>query len=295
MVRHALLIKHSEERMASYTGKLAGKVALITGAGSGIGAATAIRFAADGAKVVINDINEASLKHVSGSLPAGMAAVCSGDVSILRDVEHMVLVALDFGGRLDILVNSAGIDPPSRETDINRALDLWHKILEVNLTGPFLTMQLAIPHMIKNGGGAVVNISSLSGMRYMSGRPAYHASKAGLIALTQQAAVEYGPAKVRCNVICPGPVRTPLFENNTRPLAEMLGRDTEWIFEKFTSFSPLRRMGEPEEIAAICSFLASDDASLVTGQIMVADGGTSIIDANGAAMSTIRPHLPPEK
>jgi NAD(P)-dependent dehydrogenase (short-subunit alcohol dehydrogenase family) len=268
---------------------LSGKVAIITGAGSGIGAATARRFVADGAKVVMNDIDENNLQQTAGTLPAKSVKVCPGDVTIINDVKRMIDTALAFGGKIDILVNSAGIDPPSRETDIHKSLDLWHRIIDVNLTGPFLTMQLAIPQMIKNGGGAVVNISSLSGLRYMSGRPAYHASKAGLITLTQQAAVEYGPAKVRCNVICPGPVRTPLFENNTRPLAKMLGKDIEWIFEKFVSFSPLRRMGKPEEIASICSFLASDDASLLTGAVLVADGGTSLLDANGVAMSTIFP------
>jgi NAD(P)-dependent dehydrogenase (short-subunit alcohol dehydrogenase family) len=268
---------------------LSGKVAIITGAGSGIGVATARRFVADGAKVVMNDIDKINLQQTADTLPAKSIKVCPGDVTIINDVKRMIDTALAFGGKIDILVNSAGIDPPSRETDIHKSLDLWHRIIEVNLTSPFLTMQLAIPQMIKNGGGAVVNISSLSGLRYMTGRPAYHASKAGLITLTQQAAVEYGPAKVRCNVICPGPVRTPLFENNTRPLAKMLDKDIEWIFEKFTSFSPLRRMGKPEEIASICSFLASDDASLLTGAILVADGGTSLLDANGAAMSTIFP------
>jgi NAD(P)-dependent dehydrogenase (short-subunit alcohol dehydrogenase family) len=275
--------------MAAADKTLAGKVAIITGAGSGIGVATARRFVADGAKVIMNDIDEKNLKQAVGSLPKGTAQACPGDVTNIQDVERMIKATINFGGKLDILVNSAGIDPPAREMDIQRALELWHKIMEVNLSGSFLTMQLAIPQMIKNGGGAVVNISSLSGLRYMAGRPAYHASKAGLIALTQQAAVEYGPAKVRCNVICPGPIRTPLFENNTRPLAKMLGKDIEWIFEKFTSFSPLRRMGNPEEIASICSFLASDDASLLTGAVLVADGGTSLIDVNGAAMSSIFP------
>jgi meso-butanediol dehydrogenase/(S,S)-butanediol dehydrogenase/diacetyl reductase len=280
--------------MAAFNKALSGKVALITGGGSGIGAATAQRFAVDGAKVIVNDINEASLKQVVNSLPKATARACPGDVSNVSDVERMIETALAFGGKLDILVNSAGIDPPSKEKDIHKALELWHKICEVNLTGPFLTMQLAVPLMIKNGGGAVINISSLSGLRYMARRPAYHASKGGLIALTQQAAVEYGPAKVRCNVICPGPVRTPLFENNTRPLAKMLGKDVEWIYKKFTSLSPLRRMGTPEEIASICSFLASDDASLLTGAVLVADGGASLVDVNGAAMSTIS-IKPPKK
>ncbi len=275
--------------------KLEGKIALITGAGSGIGAATAKRFVTDGARVVINDINGEGLKQVAGSLPANTVKICAGDVTELKDVEPMVMTALSFNGKLDILVNSAGIDPPERESEMSKALDLWHKIIEVNLTGPFLTMKHAIPHMVEAGGGSVVNIASLSGIRYIGGRSSYTASKGGLIALTQMAAVEHGPFNVRCNVICPGPVRTPLFENNMRTKAEMMGKDIEWLFEKFTSFSPMRRMGNPEEIAAICSFLASDDASLITGNIIVADGGTAIIDANGAAMSTISMRPPTDE
>ena len=206
---------------------------------------------------------------------------------ILQRFDSLTAAAGRIGaGSWDILVNSAGIDPPDRETDINKALELWHRILEVNLTGPFLTMKLAIPHLVEAGGGSVINISSLSGIRYMAGRAAYTSSKAGLIGLTQEAAVEHGPKKVRCNVICPGPVRTPLFENNTRPLARMLGKDPGWVFEKFTSFSPLRRMGSPEEIASICSFLAGEDSSLLTGAVLVADGGTSLVDANGLAIGS---------
>jgi len=267
--------------------KLNGQVAIITGAGSGIGAATARRFAADGAKVVLNDINEDTLKEVAGSLPKGSVITCAGDVTKIEDVRRMIDTALTFGGRLDILVNSAGIDPPDREEDIKKALAVWHKILDVDLMGPYLTMKIAIPQMIKGEGGSVINISSLTGLRYMAGKPAYTSAKAGLIGLTQEAAVEFGPMKIRCNVICPGAIRTPLFENNTRPLAEAMGKTSEELFKRFTSFSPMRRIGEPEEIAGICSFLASEDSSLVTGNVIVADGGTALLDANGCAMSGI--------
>jgi len=266
--------------------KLSGKVAIVTGAGSGIGAATAKRLAVDGAKVVLNDIKKDNLKDLAGLLPEGSAAVCAGDITQTEDVRRMIDVALKLGGRLDILVNSAGIDPPDREQDISKALEVWHNILEVDLMGPYLTMKLAIPQMIKGGGGSIINISSLTGLRYMAGKPAYTAAKSGLIGLTQEAAVEFGPLKVRCNIICPGAVRTPLFENNTKPLARKMGITSEELFKQFTSFSPLRRIGEPEEIAAICSFLASEDSSLVTGNVIVADGGTALLDANGCAMSS---------
>ncbi len=261
------------------------KTAIVTGAGSGIGAAVAKRLAADGIKVVLNDVNETNLKSVAAVLPKGAGKICPGDVTKIEDVQKMVDTALNFGERLDILVNSAGIDPPDREKDVKKALKIWHDIINVDLMGPYLTMKLAIPEMIKGGGGSVINISSLTGLRYMAGKPAYTAAKAGLIGLTQEAAVEFGPVKVRCNVICPGAIRTPLFENNTRPATKMMGITSEELFKQFTSFSPMRRIGEPEEIAGICSFLAGDDSSLVTGNIIIADGGTALLDANGCAMS----------
>ncbi|HSW59000.1 MAG TPA: SDR family oxidoreductase [Dehalococcoidales bacterium] len=267
---------------------LKGKVALVTGGGSGIGAATVKRFIEEGAKVCIADINPETLKKTAANLPAKSIKTCQGDVSELTSVEEMVDTTLKFGGKIDILVNSAGIDPSDRGAGVD--LELWNKIIKVNLTGPQLTMKTVVPHMIKSGGGSIINISSLSGIRFMAGRSAYTASKGGLIALTQAAAVEYGPQKIRCNVICPGAIKTPLFTHNTNPMARMLGQDPEWVFSKFTSFSPLRRIGLPEEIAGICYFLASDDSSLMTGGVLIADGGTHLVDANGAAISTIYTH-----
>jgi meso-butanediol dehydrogenase/(S,S)-butanediol dehydrogenase/diacetyl reductase len=264
---------------------LKGKVAIITGGGSGIGAATAKRFIDEGAKVCIADINSTALKETKAALPSKSVKTCLADVSETKDVEKIIETALKFDGKIDILVNSAGIDPTERGAKFT--LELWNKVLNINLTGPYLTMQAAIPYMIKAGGGSIINISSLAGIRFMGGKSAYTASKGGLIALTQAAAVEYGPHKVRCNVICPGAIKTPLFTHNTNPMAKMLGQDPEWVFSKFTSFSPLRRIGVPEEIARISYFLASEDSSLMTGGVLIADGGTHLIDANGAAISTV--------
>ena len=264
---------------------LEGKVALITGAGSGIGAACVERFVAEGAKVCMVDLRQDLLGEAARSFDAPSVAICPGDVSLEKDVEHMVEAALALGGRIDVLVNGAGIDPP--EADMN--IGLWNRILEVNLTGPFLTMEAVIPHMKKAGGGSIVNISSLSALRYIPGRSAYSASKGGLVSLSQAIALEYGPSNIRCNIICPGAIKTPLFETNTRPLANKLGKDSEWLFAKFTSFSPLRRIGSPREIASICAFLASDDSSLLTGNVLMADGGTSIVDVNGAAVRSLLP------
>jgi len=267
--------------------RIAGKVALVTGAASGIGAATVERFIADGAKVCMADIQEERLKRYAASLPSASVAAFAGDVSNPDHVRAMVESALALGGRIDILVNSAAIDPTGPE--VSRDMAFWQRIHDVNLTGPYLTMKAVIPHMIEGGGGSIVNISSLSAIRFMSGRAAYTSAKGGLVSLSQQVAVEYGPVAIRCNVICPGAIRTPLFEHNMRPLAESVGKDVEWVYEKFTAFSPLRRVGRPEEIAGICSFLASDDSSLITGGVIIADGGTSVVDANGAAMSEAFP------
>jgi meso-butanediol dehydrogenase / (S,S)-butanediol dehydrogenase / diacetyl reductase len=267
--------------------RLKGRVALVTGAGSGIGAATALRCVSEGAKVCIMDVDGESLKDTARLAAPGEVVTYTGDVSKREDVMRTVETTLALEGRLDILVNCAGIDPSGPGVDDDPVM--WNKTLEINLTGPHLTMKAAIPHMIRGRGGSIVNIASLSAIRFIAGRAAYTASKGGLVSLSQAIAVEYGPVRIRCNVICPGAIRTPMFENKTRPVSEMLGRDPEWVFEKFTSFSPLRRIGRPEEIAAICSFLASDDSSLLTGAVIVADGGTSLIDANGAAMSTIIP------
>lgn len=267
--------------------RLDGRVALVTGAASGIGAATTERLIADGAKVCMTDIQEERLEKHAGSFPSASVAFFAGDVSNGDHVRGMVDAALALGGRIDILVNSAAIDPTGPE--VSSDLSFWRRIHDVNLTGPYLTMKAVIPHMIEAGGGSIVNISSLSAIRFMPGRAAYTSAKGGLVSLSQQVAVEYGPVGIRCNVICPGAIRTPLFEHNTRPLAEGAGKDAEWVYEKFTAFSPLRRIGRPEEIASICSFLASDDSSLMTGGVLIADGGTSVVDANGAAISLVFP------
>ena len=168
--------------------KLEGKVALITGAGRGIGAAIAKRLVDDGAKIVITDILKDSLENVAKSLKAGMVEACPGDVTNFDDVKKMVDATVKFGGKIDVLVNNAGIDPGGTIVDIDIAL--WKKILDVNLNGPFYCMRAAIPYMIKQGGGSIVNIASLAGVRCLPSMPAYCASKGGLIQLALQAALE---------------------------------------------------------------------------------------------------------
>jgi meso-butanediol dehydrogenase/(S,S)-butanediol dehydrogenase/diacetyl reductase len=263
---------------------LKGKVAVITGAGTGIGAAIARRFVADGAKVCITGRRRELLEKLKASLPAGSAVVCAGDVSIFDDASRMVTTAVNFGGRLDVLVNNAGIDPPGSIVEVEP--ELWKKVIDTNLTGPFFTMKAAIPRIIQGGGGSVINIASLAGIRCLPAMPAYCSSKAGLIMLTQQAALDYGPSRVRCNIICPGGVKTEMLEHAMTPMAETLKTDIDGALARLTAYSPLRRIGLPGEISGICSFLAGDDSSFMTGSVVVADGGASIVDVNGAAVNS---------
>ena len=263
--------------------KLDGKVALITGGGTGIGTAIAKRFVADGAKVCITGRRQEMLDKAAQSLPAGMVTTCAGDVSKYEDAVRMSEATLKFGGKLDVLVNNAGIDPGGTVTDIDP--EVWRKVIDVNLTGPFLVMKAAIPHMIKGGGGSIINISSLGGLRCLPGMPAYCSSKAGLIMLTQQAALDYGPFKVRCNVVCPGATRTKMIEEALSPLADVLHTDVDGVFACISSNVPLRRVATPDEVSGICSYLASDDSSFMTGSVLLLDGGAAVVDVAGASLT----------
>jgi meso-butanediol dehydrogenase/(S,S)-butanediol dehydrogenase/diacetyl reductase len=262
---------------------LQGKVALITGGGTGIGTAIAKRFVADGAKVCITGRRKELLDKVVASMPAGSATACAGDVTKFDDVKRMVETTVKFGGKLNVLVNNAGFDPPGTVVDIDP--ELFKQIVDINLIGPFLMMKMSIPHMIKDGGGSVINIASLAGVRCIPAMPAYCSSKAGLIMLGKQAALDYGPQNVRCNAVLPGAVRTEMLENAISGLAQSMKTDLDNAFKYFASNSPLRRVAKPEEIAGICSYLASDDSSFVTGTEILVDGGASIVDPNGVAVS----------
>ena len=263
--------------------KLDGKTALITGAGAGIGAAIAKLITEEGAKVCITGRRQSFLDGVAGSLPESACTTCAGDVTNFDDAVAMVDAALKLTGRLDILVNNAGIDPAGTVTDIDPAL--FRRVVETNLVGPFLMMKAAIPHMIEAGGGVIINVSSLAAIRCLPGMPAYCSSKAGLNHLTRQVALDYGASKIRCNVICPGAVRTEMLEHSMGPAAEALNTDLDGVFARMTANSPLRRICLPDEIAKVCVCLASDDTSFMTGSEIVVDGGTHIVDANATWLS----------
>ena len=263
--------------------QLEGKMALITGGGQGIGAAIAERFVADGAKICITGRTREKLDKIAGSLPEGSVTTCTGDVTSYADARRMVETTLAFGGKIDVLVNNAGIDPGGSVTDLDP--EVWREVIETNLTGPFLLMKASIPHMMKQGGGSIINIASLGGLRCLPGMPAYASSKAGLIMLTQQAALDYGPHKVRCNVVCPGATRTAMIEEALGGLKEKLGTDLEGVLSFIMSTVPLRRMATPEEITGICSYLASDDSTFMTGSVLLIDGGSAVVDISGATLT----------
>ena len=260
--------------------KLDGKVALITGGGRGIGAAIAKRFVDDGAKIVISDIRNDLLDDTANSLKSDLVATCAGDVTKFDDVQKMVDETVKFGGKIDVLVNNAGIDPGGSIVDID--IDLWKKILDVNLNGPFLCMRAAIPSMIKQGGGSIINIASLAGVRCLPSMPAYCASKGGLIQLALQAALEYGPNKIRSNVVAPGATRTEMLTEAMSSLTKAIKKDA---FEVLAESVPLRRAAAPDEITGACSFLASDDSAFITGAVIMVDGGAAIVDVSGASVA----------
>ena len=262
--------------------KLKGKVALITGGGTGIGTAIVKRFVTEGAKVCLTGRRKEMLDEVARSLPSGTVTTCSGDVSKDDDVARMVKTTVSFGGRLDVLVNNAGIASQVPVADLSR--EEWQRVFDVNLTGPFLLMKASIPHMIKGGGGSIINIASVGGLRCLSGFPAYCSSKAGLIMLTQQAALDYGRNNIRCNAICPGGIKTEMTEKEFGQLGKALGMDTDSFFAMISKVLPLQRFGQPPEIGGVCTFLASDDSSFMTGAALVVDAGTAVVDTLGATM-----------
>lgn len=259
------MLDKEDEIMA---GRLAGKVALITGAASGQGRAAARLFALEGAKVVVTDVavegGQETVRLVQAS--GGAAMFVQMDVSKAAEVERGVRVTVQTYGGLHILYNNAAMWKPGFD---NRVIELeeaaWDTILSVNLKGVYLCCKYGIPELIKAGGGAVINTASIAGL-IGSGQPThtYAASKGGVIALTRAMAMAYAKDKVRVNVICPGGVDTPM-------IAPLL--TSEQVRERFAAGHPIGRMGTPEDIAYCALYLASDESSWVTGAVFTIDGG----------------------
>ncbi|WP_212525558.1 glucose 1-dehydrogenase [Actibacterium sp. MT2.3-13A] len=241
-------------------------VALVTGAGHGIGRAIALRLAREGAAVCVLDINaEQAQETVRLLREAGHRAHCEvADITDFAAVEGAVAGAEAALGPVTLLVNNAGFTDAG---DLDRiALKVWHREVEVNLNGPYHCLRAVLPGMKARGGGVIVNISSVNGVRYF-GNPAYSAAKAGVINLTQAVASEYGKHGIRCNAVLPGSVRT---ENVSWEIR--IKKDPE-VFQKLARWYPLGRVAEPEDVAKAVSFLASDDAGYITGVALPVDGG----------------------
>ncbi|WP_404405127.1 SDR family NAD(P)-dependent oxidoreductase [Pelagibacterium halotolerans] len=246
------------------SGKLTGRTALISGAATGMGRSTAMRFANEGAHVILFGLGGPDLDEAA-ALTGGTAI--HGDVTQSSNVERAV-DACD--GRLDIVVNAAGIillDEPETVSD-----ESWEKSFAVNLTGAMKVCRAALP-LLKRQGGAIVNIASVAAFNASPANAAYAASKAGLVSLTRTLAYAHGADGIRANAVAPGWVRTPMSEYEMVEAARANGTTPEDEFTQLTSRIALKRVAEPDEIAACCLFLASDDASFVTGTVLVADGG----------------------
>ncbi len=263
--------------------RLRGKVALITGGGTGIGTAIAERFVVEGAKVCISGRRQSMLEKVAQSLPSGTVSVCAGDVTDFADCERMVNSTIALGGKIDVLINNAAIDPGGAVLDLSP--ELWRQVIDINLTGPFLMTKAALQPMIRAGGGSIINISALGGLRCLPAMPAYCTSKAGLNHFTKQVALDYGPKNIRCNVVCPGGTRTEMLSVALTPVAEAMGTDVEGVYRKMASNVPLRRIAMASEISGACVYLASEDSSYMTGAVLLLDGGAAVVDVAGAALS----------
>lgn len=249
-------------------GKLDNRIAVITGGGSGIGEATAKLFATEGARVVIVDINEQGGQRVTGEIGAA-ATFSKSDVSDPAQVEALVKSTAQRFGRLDVLFNNAYATTLAPVGELS--IEAWNKTISVTLSAVFYGMRFALPQMVAQGGGAIVNTASISGLfgDYHAG--AYNAAKAGVVNLTRTAAIEYARKNIRVNAVCPGMVATPAVLDGF--IAQ--SRNPERVRQLNDECHPIGRMGRPEEIARVVLFLASDDASFMTGSIVVADGGVT--------------------
>lgn len=243
--------------------RLRGKVAVVTGAGRGIGRAVAERLAREGAAVAVADVRAESAARVAAELEAsgGRALAVEVDVADPSRIEQMIAATLATFGRLDVLVNNAGIG--LTKLFLNTTLEEWERVLRVDLTGVFLCSQAAARVMVKQGGGKIINLASLSGQRGGTGRAAYGAAKAGVTALTKVLAVELAPYHITVNEVAPGPV-------NTEMTAVTHDEATR---QAYYDLIPMRRYAERDEIAAAVAFLASEDAAFITGHTLNVDGG----------------------
>jgi NAD(P)-dependent dehydrogenase (short-subunit alcohol dehydrogenase family) len=257
--------------------RLNGKVAIVTGGGSGIGEASCALFAAHGAAVVVADRDGEGAERVAAAIRdrGGRSAAVTVDVTSESDMVRMVEAAAQFGP-VDVLYANAGIAGSGRAGDL--ALADWQRVIDINLTGVWLSARAVLPQMIDNGGGSIINQASVGGLVGVGGIAAYAAAKAGVIGLTRQMAVDYGPDNIRVNAVCPGTVPTPLVRQTydegggfASSVSERVDFDT--MIDKARARFPLGRVGSVDDIAAIALYLASDESNWTTGTAIAVDGG----------------------
>lgn len=246
------------------------KVVIITGSGSGIGAATAKLFAEKGAHVIVSDINDQNANQVVAEIKnAGHNATSIfADVSKFESIQNLIKKTLEIHDRIDVMVNNAGIGNTKFLRTAEHTLDDWDKVIAVNQTGVFYCMKLALAQMMKQGYGNIVNVASLAGLKASTKNIAYAASKFAVVGMTKSAAMEYGSKNIRINAVCPSYTKSAL-------LNQLIGFHPD-MEEKLLKFVPMRRFGEPEEIADAILWLASDESKFITGQTLTLDGGLSL-------------------
>ncbi len=243
--------------------RLTGRVAVVTGAGSGIGLASARRLAAEGAHVVCVDIDEESGRRVAEET-GGLFV--RADVTVEDEVEALFQAANDTYGSVDIAFNNAGISPPNDDSILTTGLEAWQRVQQVNLTSVYLCCKYAVPHMQRQGRGSIINTASfVAVMGAATSQISYTASKGGVLAMSRELGVQFAREGIRVNALCPGPVNTPL-------LQELFAADPERAARRLVHV-PMGRFAEPEEIAGAVAFLASDDSSFITATTFLVDGG----------------------
>jgi meso-butanediol dehydrogenase/(S,S)-butanediol dehydrogenase/diacetyl reductase len=256
--------------------RLEGKVAIVTGGGSGIGAATARRFAAEGARVVVTGRRPAPLREIAEEI-RGVAAPADATDPAHADV--VVGAAVEAFGGVDVVVANAATGEGHDTLDITD--EDWQRVVDVNLSSPMRIARAALPSMLERGGGSIVLVSSVMGLFASARSVGYATTKAALLGLARSLAVDFGPRGVRANVVCPGWVVTPMGDEGMDEIVRARGVSRADAYRLATEHAPLRRPATPEEIASCCLFLVSDDASVVTGTVLVADGGQSAVDLGG--------------
>ncbi len=259
--------------------RLKGKTVIVTGAGSGLGAAASIRFAEEGASVFCADIAAEAAQRTAACITSagGQAHSRAVDVTSPDDLELMALAALQSFGQIDALYANAGVPGEGKASDIEPKA--WLHTISVNLTGVFLSARAVLPTMLERNSGCIINQASVAGIMALPALASYAASKGGVVALTRQMALDFAPQGVRVNAICPGTVPTPLvkaaYERRLRATSTE-GIDAEEAMEQDTGRVPMGRLGTPDDVTSLASFLASDEASWITGAIYTVDGGMSL-------------------